>query len=154
LKALATGEDIARRLGADFDMAEYTRHYGEQLLRRRFSPLRQARELSSTLLDLWELIRDLPYQVKNIFYQLSEGRLKIEFEHIGLEPMRKSLEQASNRLALAVIVAALLVGSSMVITSDIPPIVAGMPVIGLIGYILAGFMGIGLLISVLRKPRD
>jgi len=154
LKALATGEDIARRLGADFDMAEYTRHYGEQLLRRRFSPLRQARELSSTLLDLWELIRDLPYQAKNIFYQLSEGRLKIEFEHIGLEPMRKSLEQASNRLVLAVIVAALLVGSSMVITSDIPPIVAGMPVIGLIGYILAGFMGICLLISVLRKPRD
>ena len=76
LKALATGKDIARRLGADFDMAEYARHYGEQLLRRRFSPLRQARELSSTLLDFWELIRDLPYQVKNIFYQLSEGLLK------------------------------------------------------------------------------
>jgi ubiquinone biosynthesis protein len=105
-------------------------------------------------LDLWELIRDLPYQVKNIFYQLSEGRLKIEFEHIGLEPMRKTLEQASNRLALAVIIAALFVGSSMVITSDIPPIVAGMPVIGLIGYVLAGLMGISLLISVLRKPRD
>ena len=68
--------------------------------------------------------------------------------------MRKSLEQASNRLALAVVVAALLVGSSMVIISDIPPIVAGMPVTSLIGYILAGFMGICLLIPVLRKPRD
>jgi ubiquinone biosynthesis protein len=94
----------------------------------------------------------LPYQAKNIFYQLSEGQLKIEFEHIGLEPMRKSLEKASNRLALAVIVAALLVGSSMVVVSEIPPIIAGMPIISLIGYIVAGFMAIWLLISVLRKP--
>jgi ubiquinone biosynthesis protein len=152
LKVLATGEDIVRRLGTDFNMVEYAKQNGEQLLRQRLSPIRQVRDLSSTFLDFWELIRDLPYQAKNIFYQLSEGQLKIEFEHIGLEPMRKSLEKASNRLALAVIVAALLVGSSMVVVSEIPPIIAGMPIISLIGYIVAGFMAIWLLISVLRKP--
>jgi ubiquinone biosynthesis protein len=153
LKVLATSEDIVRRLGADFNMVEYARQNGEQLLRKRLSPLRQVRDLSSTFLDFWELLRDLPYQAKNIFYQLSEGQLKIEFEHIGLEPMRKSLEKASNHLALAVIVAALLVGSSMVVVSEIPPIVAGMPLISLIGYIIAGLMGIWLLVTTLRKPK-
>ncbi|MFC1950637.1 ABC1 kinase family protein [Chloroflexota bacterium] len=153
LKSLATGEDIARRLGADFDMIEYARKYGEKLLKHRLNPLYQAQEISSTLLDLWELVRDLPYEVKNIFYQLSEGLLKIEFEHIGLEPMRKSLERASNRLALAVIIAAILVGSSMVVVSDVQPTVAGMPIISLIGYMVAGFMGTLLLISMLRKPK-
>ena len=141
------------QLGVDFDMVEYARQNGKKLLKKRFSPLRQARDYSSTLLDFWELIRELPYEAKHIFYQLSEGLLKVKIEHIGLEPLRRSLERASNHLALAFIVASLLVGSSFVVAADIPPIVVGMPVISLVGYIIAVLLGILLLISVLRKPR-
>jgi ubiquinone biosynthesis protein len=153
LKVLATGESIIRQLGVDFDMVEYTRQSGERLLKKRLSPWRQARDYSSTLLDFWELIRELPFEAKQIFYQLSEGLLKTKIEHIGLEPLRRSLERASNHLALAFIVAALLVGSSFVVAAEVPPIVGGMPVISLVGYIIAVLLGILLLISVLRKPR-
>jgi len=153
LKVLATSEAIIVQLGVDFDMVEYARQNGQKLLKKRFSPLRQARDYSSTLLDFWELIKELPYEAKHIFYQLSEGLLKVKVEHVGLEPLRRSVERASNRLALAFIVAALLVGSSFSLAANISPIVGGMPFISFIGYIIAVVLGILLLISILRKPR-
>jgi ubiquinone biosynthesis protein len=151
LKALATGEDIARRLRADFNMVEYARPYVERTIRRSLNPLRQISELQLTTLDLMGLLRDLPYEAKRLLSQLTGGKLKIEFEHAGLDPIRKTLNQITNRLAMAVILASIIVGSSLIVLSGLPPLVANMPIIGLAGYVASGILALWLVISILRS---
>jgi ubiquinone biosynthesis protein len=151
LKAVATGEDIAHRLQADFNMVDYARPYVRRILRYRLSPLRQAREFQMMGIDFLELLKDLPYDTKRALAQLTEGRLKIEFEHLGLEQVRKTLNKITNRLAVAIVLASLIIGSSLIIFSGLPPLVANIPIIGLAGYVVSAIFGLWLVVSIIRS---
>jgi ubiquinone biosynthesis protein len=151
VKAIATIEDVAHNMDANFDMIECARPYVQRILRRRVNPIRQVRELYLPALDLVDLVKELPYAARDIIRQLREGRLKIEYEHVGLEPARHTLDQAANRLALAIVLAALVIGSSLIVLSRVPPLVADISVIGIIGYAIAWGLGLWLVLSILRS---
>lgn len=151
LKAIATVESTAHKLDIGFNIVEHARPYARRLLIERFNPVQQAREFQLTLIDLIDFIRDLPYDAKSLIQQVRRGELKIEFEHTGLGPLKRTLYQASDRLTMAIIIASLIVGSSLIVYAGLPPIVAGVPLLGLIGYIISGLAGIGLIISIVRS---
>jgi hypothetical protein len=67
--------------------------------------------------------------------------------------MDNTLERVSNRLAFSIMLAALIIGSSVVIHSGIPPKWHGVPILVLAGYIFAGLMGVWLLLSILRNGK-
>lgn len=141
------------RLVTDLDMMERIRPYAMQMLKRRFFSLRQAGELYFIASDIVEFMKDFPYEARDVMRQLKKGQFKIEFEHVGLGPLQRTLKNASNRVVLAIIIAALLVGSSLIVHSGLPPRVADMPVIGLVGYIIAGVLSLLLIVSILRSGR-
>jgi ubiquinone biosynthesis protein len=99
------------------------------------------------------LFRELPGELRSILYQLRSGRMRLEFEHRGLKTLGMTLDRVSNRIAFAIVLAALIVGSSLIILSDIPPHWHSIPVIGLIGFLVAGLMGFWLLLSIVRTGR-
>jgi len=151
LKAISTIENVARQLIPDYDMVEAAKPYATKLLKRRLSLAVQARELSSTAIDLFEFLKELPQDTREILHQLKEGRLKIELEHGGLEPAKRAIDRGTNRMVIAIIIAAILVGSSLVIHSGMKPVVADIPVIGLIGFIFSVVFGLWLVLSILRS---
>jgi ubiquinone biosynthesis protein len=79
--------------------------------------------------------------------------MKLELEHRGLRPMERSLDRVSNRVSFAIVLAAQIIGSSLIVLSDIPPRWNDIPVIGLAGFLVAGVMGFWLLISIIRHGR-
>jgi ubiquinone biosynthesis protein len=91
--------------------------------------------------------------MKTVFDKLKKGTLKVEFEHRGLENLITELDKDSNRIAFSVIVAAIIVGSSLIIQSDKGPQLFSYPLIGILGYVIAGFIGLWLLIAILRSGR-
>ena len=99
------------------------------------------------------LLKEIPGEVREILRQAKHGKVKMEFEHRGLEPMLSTHDRISNRLAFAIVLAALIIGSSLIVLSGIPPKWHEIPVIGLAGFIIAGVMGFWLLVSILRRGR-
>ena len=77
----------------------------------------------------------------------------MEFELRGLDQMLFTNDRISNRIAFAIVLASLVIGSGLIVLADIPPKWHEIPVIGLIGFIVAGLMGFWLLISILRSGR-
>jgi ubiquinone biosynthesis protein len=67
--------------------------------------------------------------------------------------MLATQDQTSNRMSFAIIIAALIIGSALIVISEIPPLVFGISLIGIIGYVVAAVMGIWLLVAILRKGR-
>ncbi|MDP2767825.1 MAG: AarF/ABC1/UbiB kinase family protein, partial [Candidatus Methanoperedens sp.] len=82
-----------------------------------------------------------------------KGTLRLELGHQGLENFIEELDIMSNRLSFSMIIAALIVGSSLIIQTRMSPSIFGVPLLGIIGFLLAGFLGIGLLISILRSGK-
>lgn len=109
--------------------------------------------MASSGTELLHLLKEIPGEVRTILKLARQGKVKIEFEHRGLESMIAANDRISNRLSFAIVLASLVVGSSLIVLSDIPPKWHEIPVIGLIGFLLAGFMGFWLLISMIRSGR-
>jgi len=152
-KALATAEGNGRKLSPDFDMVGNTEPFARKIMADRFSPRTLAAGLYRSGIDLGNLLRDLPGDISEIVAQIKRGRMHVEFEHRGLEPMLKTHDQISNRVVFAIVLAALIIGSSLIVLSGIPPKWFGIPVFGIVGYLAAGAMGFWLLVTILRHGK-
>lgn len=153
IKALSTVEGLGRVLDPDFDFTEQAAPFIQRIQMEKLHPKRIARDFFDSGVELFRLIKEIPDDVHKILKQAREGKVKIEFEHRGLEPMLSTHDQISNRLAFAIVLAALIIGSSLIVLSDIPPKWHEIPVIGLIGFLFAGLMGFWLLLSIIRSGK-
>jgi ubiquinone biosynthesis protein len=63
------------------------------------------------------------------------------------------LENVTSRLTFGIIIAALIIGSSMIITTGVKPLLFGFPALGIIGYLVSGILGLWLVINILRSRR-
>jgi len=150
-KSIALAEEIGQSLNADFDIMEVGKPYAWKLLTQKLNPLRQTNELYYWFIDALSIVRDLPYDVGIVMRQARKGRFKIEFEHVGLEPIRRSMDRIAHRIPLTILIAALLLSSSVLVLAQVPPFVGGIPLLALIGYIIAGILGFILAIYIIRR---
>jgi len=153
IKALSTVEGLGRMLDPDFDAVEQSTPFVRRIQMERLHPKRIAGDIYDSGSDFLQLIREIPGEVREILRQARRGKIKIEFEHRGLESMLSTHDRISNRLAFAIVLAALIIGSSLIVLSGIPPKWHEIPVIGLAGFTVAGAMGFWLLITILRRGR-
>jgi ubiquinone biosynthesis protein len=152
-KALGTYEEVARTLNPQYDFVTELLPSIKKLSTRKFTPESIFSDVSTYLLDLRELLINFPFEIRRIARNLRKGDLSISFHHKGLEHLILELEKASNRLAFALIIAALIVASSLIMTRPVGVTILGVPALGLVGYVTAGVLGIWLVIAILRSGK-
>ncbi|MDD5095243.1 MAG: AarF/ABC1/UbiB kinase family protein [Dehalococcoidia bacterium] len=152
-KSIAVLEEVAQALHADFNLMDLGAPYARKVLTQKVNPLRTPHEFYFWLTDSLDMVRDLPYDAAIILREIRKGRLKIEFEHKGLEPMRETLNRVSNRMSLTIIIAALLVSSSVIVMAGASPRVGSMPILALVGYLLAVVLGFALAMAIWLRGR-
>ncbi len=153
LKALATVEGLSHSLSPRFQLRDCARPVLRQVARQRLSPAYWWKEIRTSAGDWLALARQIPKGAVEVLRLLERGKLHVEFEHKGLDPLLVKLEQVSNRLVFAIVVAALLISSSLVALGGFTPVWNGIPLLGLVGYVLAGVLGLAVLVSILRRGR-
>jgi len=153
MKAITTVEGVGRILDPNLELIKLAQPFMKKVKSDRLRLNRIAEEAGLTTSEYLDLLRDLPEELRSILSQLRHGRMKLEFEHRGLSELRAVLDQMSNRISFAIVLASLVIGSSLIILSGIPPKWNDIPIIGLIGFLLAGVMGFWLLLSILRHGK-
>ena len=153
MKALASVEGLGRELDPGFDAVERATPFIKRIRIGRFKPGRLARDVVDSGTDIFRMLREVPDEIRKILKLARQGLLKVEFEHRGLEPMLATHERISNRIAFAIVLAALIIGSALIVLSGIPPKWQEIPVIGLVGFLIAGLMGFWLLVTIMRRGR-
>lgn len=119
----------------------------------RFDAVRVAGELAAAGRATLGLLTSAPEELRELLRQARRGKLLIEFEHKGLEPALASLDQVSNRLSYAILLAALVIGSAVLLHAGLPPHWRGVSALGLCGFVLSGAMALWLLAAILRHGR-
>lgn len=153
IKALTTLEGVACQLYPEFDMVASAAPFVMQVRLERFSPRRLAAEFTHHAADWIRLTEQLPREVMEVIRLIRQQRLLIKVEHQGLEEMLATHDQISNRISFSIIIAALVVGSALIVISKTPPFIFGISLIGIIGFLAAALMGIWLLIAILKKGK-
>jgi ubiquinone biosynthesis protein len=154
LKALALMEDLVCRLDPGHDIIAQARPFMRKVLLQRIHPRRLMRNWLEFGEEAAGLARELPLEIRRLMAQFKEGRAGVHVHHQGLEGLMNTLERIVNRLAFALVLASLVISSSVIVHARVPPFLWGqVSAIGVVGYLLAGLMGFWLLIAMLRHGK-
>jgi len=144
LKSMATIESFARSLDPDFNLTEVLKPYAQRASLRDFEPKRLMHQMRQVMLDAGDLASRLPDDVNVILSKFRQGRFQVRVQHEHLETLTKTLDKSSNRISFALIIAALLIGSSMLVAQE------NLQQMGALGYMIAAVFGVWLLVSIIR----
>ncbi|PON16306.1 hypothetical protein C2W62_19155 [Candidatus Entotheonella serta] len=151
LRALTTAESLGRKLDPTFSIAEHVQPFAEQLVLERYDLRYIMRRLGATGEDTSDLLSYMPGAMMHILERVQRGELQMGVEMRQLDRLTRDFDTASNRLTLAIILAASIIGSSLVIQTQTPPLLWGYPALGLIGFLISVVLGLSLVIAILRS---
>jgi ubiquinone biosynthesis protein len=153
IKAFITLEGMGRELDPDFDMAGAAMPILERALRARYTPSALFRRGWKSAGEMLGLVADLPHDLSRLLRAARRGRLEIHIDVTHLKHVGNQLDRAANRLVVGIVVAALIIGSSIVMTVPGGPKLMGLPLFGLVGYLGAAAGGVWLLLSIWRSGK-
>lgn len=150
-KAFITLEGMGRQLDPDFDIVSSTAPFLKQVMLAHYAPANVIRRSLHTLSGAGSLLAGLPQDLRQLLRAARRGKLHIQVEVLPLKQFGQQVDRAASRLALAIVTAALIIGSAIVIDVKGEYSLQGLSSLGLIGLLGAVFVGLWLLISILRS---
>jgi ubiquinone biosynthesis protein len=144
LRTLIVLEGTSRSLDRDFSLAELLEPVYRKAARARLRPRRWLRRLRRNFRDWDRLLDALPGDLRAVLERLRGGSFLVRLDH-------RHLDASVNRLVLGILVAALTLAATALWTSAAPPRLGSVSLLGLLGYLLAAFLGLRLLRAARRS---
>ena len=151
IKAFITLEGLGRALDPRFNMASEALPLLRETLRARYRPRALGQRARQALRRGLALAEQLPQDLSRLMRSARHGRLQVGLELVHLKRVGDQLDRAANRLALALVIAALIIGSSIVMTVGGGPLLLGLPAFGLLGFCGAVLGGLWLTRAIWRS---
>ncbi len=152
-KTMVTAEGTARQLYPELDVIAEIEPFINQLGMERWSISQVWRRFTRQLRLYLKLQSSLPGAIQRILQKVEKGELDIKFKHENLGGLQKSLDNVSNRLSFSIILGAVIIGSSMIITTGVKPLIFGYPAIGLVGYLISAVLGLIVVFNIFRSRK-
>ncbi len=153
IKALITLEGVARQLDPDFDMVAQASPFLRRAMLARYAPEALVKRSWQAVTGSVELLTGLPQDLRQLLRSARSGRFQLHVDVTRLKKFGNQLDRAASRMAVGNIIAALIIGSSIVMTVKGGPTLFGLPMLGTLGFIGAAIGGIWLLFSIWRSGR-
>ncbi len=134
-RGLSMVENIALRLDPNINVVEYLKPIATKLIAQRYNPKKMVDNAKNSFFAFEHVLKGLPSLISKTFYKIEEGEVTVNIEV-------KHISEIANQLSLAIIIAALLIGSSLVMLIDVGPRFYEMPVLGFVGFTISLALGV------------
>jgi ubiquinone biosynthesis protein len=151
MRGIATVEGLGLLIDPEFNFIEEMKPFLARVARRRFGPLGWLRDLRRHEADFESLARDLPADLRQISEWLKKGEIKLQIDHEELRQIVRNLSRSNNQLAAAIVLAAIIVGASLLVVAAPTALKSLVPAIGVAAFVAAAAIGVYLLLAVLRR---
>ncbi len=153
LKSLFQVDGIGRKLCPDFSVTRAARPFVRKWFADQYKPGRYLKEALILFDELNQFVRDLPMESGTLFRRILKGKLRIPLFHENLDHAVAEIDRIGNRLSFSIIIAALLLASSVIALAKIGPFIRGYSILGLVGFFTAAVMGIWLLVGIIKSGK-
>ena len=140
-KTLLNLDEIGRKLDPDFDVNASMRRNATQLMQRRMLKSVTPANMFSTALEVRDFAERLPARMNRILDALSANDLRMKIEVIDHGSIIDGLQKVANRIALGVVLAALIVGAAMLMRVETPFTILGYPGLAMLLFLAAAAGG-------------
>jgi ubiquinone biosynthesis protein len=151
IKAFISLEGMGRGLDPGFHMATEATPLLRKVVRQRYHPEVLARRAWQTLRRTVAITEQLPHDLSRLLRNARRGRVHVGIELAHLKRVGDQISRAANRLSMALVIAALIIGSSIVMNVQGGPTLFGLPAFGFLGFAGAVVGGLWLVRSIWRS---
>jgi len=151
IKAFISLEGMGRNLDPGFHMATETLPVLQQVVRRRYRPEALAGRAWTALRRVLATAEQLPDDIGRLLRNARRGHLQVGIELAHLKRVGDQIDRSANRLAMALVIAALIIGSSIVMTVKGGSTLFGLPAFGFLGFFGAVVCGLWLVRAIWRS---
>lgn len=144
-------EGVGRVLDKDFKVVDHISVFANKYFMDKIKPESLLRQIRSLALDYYNVFKNMPSDIIDLICVLKKGSMKISLEHKGLNVFAQTLDRLADRLSYSIVLASLIISSALIISAKIPPLLNGIPVIGMIGFGISGILGFAMLVVRLIK---
>lgn len=148
-RAVSIIEEVASSLDEELDATAMFKPMVKKILLKKFSPKNLSDLFTENMFELEHLVKNLPNNVNRLVSKLDNGEIKVKYS----QDLADDLERTSNKLVVAIIIAALLIGSSWIIQINKGPMIWEMPLLGFLGFAASGVLGVSLIIYILHYKK-
>ncbi len=151
-KMLMTVESIIVQLDPQISIVDIAGPYGRKLMMQRYSLRQMSRKSFDLAWDYVRLMQKMPHHTENLMRVLNEGEFTVKMEHVNLKSIASKVDVLSNRLSVAIILAAILIGSALIMDNNPASILNRLPLAD-IGFSIAAILGFSLTYSIIKSGR-
>lgn len=154
-KALTTIEGVAEQFDPSFDVLSHVEPQIQEIVLDRYSMQAIRKRIYKTLVHSLELMEELPRDLQSFIDYARHSHFTLNIELKRIRNLSETIDTSSRIMGIAMIIAALIVGSSILILADQMSQKEGgiLGTLGILGLILAGVNTAGFIISFLL-PRN
>jgi ubiquinone biosynthesis protein len=153
-KALITLEGFGHKYYPEFNYVEFMKPKVEELIKRRLRPKYILNSVKETALDFKDLIRNFPSDISALIRAIKYGtKVNVDVEQEELRYFAMEIDKSSNRLTFGLILASLIIGSSILTAMKVPPLIGNIPLIVYFMFLIIIILSISLIASILREGK-
>ena len=152
-KTLITLEGLGQQLDPEFHMIDHVTPFVERIIQQRYTPQALLARGRKSVRETLEVLADVPRDMRHLLRDMRRGRVKVDLDLKRLDHFGHQLDRASNRVTMGILTASLVVGSSIIMTVEGGPQLFGLPLFGLLGFLIAFFNSLGILFSIWRSGK-
>ncbi len=150
IRTISMIDDVGKDLDPSFNTTEIVRPYAMRMLADTVKPKRLASKTAANLMDAQHLAKKLPESLLNFFNVVEDGHLSISLDSSEIEHLNMVVSRIVNEIVIAIITAALLMGSSLIMLIDTGVRIFDYPILGFVGYTFSAIMGVILIAMIIR----
>lgn len=152
-KALITLEGLGHQLDPGFHLISRLEPFVERVILERYTPGAIWQRGWQDFNQVYDLMTGLPRDIVRLIREIRRGKFRIDLDLKRLDHFGQQIDHSANRLTMAIMTASLVIGSSIVMTVEGGPTLFGLPLFGLLGFLLAFFNSIWIVFSIWRSNR-
>lgn len=154
IRSVISIEGVIRQLDPHLDLTRMARPYLLKLVAKHYNPIQFARRVFNSVYEMGMYMEDFPRDLKNAMRRINTGEIQVDLRHKGIDPLVHTINRVTKQLVSAIVMAALIVGSSLLIIKQIHPLWGQTSAMGIVGLIVAGLVGLGLLNDLRQGDHD
>lgn len=152
-KCMLILDSVGRELDPDFNFISVAEPYAAKLVSSRYNPRSIYDKVQNQLEDLTDIAVKTPKQVRAILRKAIKDDIQFKINLLGLDHFIRDIDRSTNRLAFSIVIAAIILSSAILTLSGKGGVILDIPFLGLMGFLMAFFLGLWLLISIIRSGR-
>ncbi len=154
-RSMITIEGVIQNLDPELNQYEMVRPYLLKIVAKKFSPFKLGKKVLNSFYEIGNMMEEFPRDLKNAIQKINRGEIKVDLRHKGIDPLVHTVHRVTKQIVTALIISALIIGSTLFIINKVEPLYHDKTSIaGIIGFILAGILAYGMLRNIRKGDHD